>query len=189
MTNKQLGTLAIIGAPAMFLGVYLETSNASLKDTWFTGAWGIIYITAWMCSLLVFYRNQVAGDGFGKWLMRVMFVTLTIANISNVIQLLAPNNKPAYFFYIDMCWPLSNVLLLVLGITIAIKGRLQGAARYIPLAAGLWLPIALGSLAVFGESKLMFFLTGLYSAIMWTLMGIVARNLPEERSQLVVQTP
>jgi hypothetical protein len=184
MTNKQLGTLAIVGAPSMWIGVYLETTNASLKDTWFTGAWGIIYITAWMCSLWVFYRNNVAGDGFGKWLMRVMFVTLTIANISNVIQLLSPHNKPEYFFYIDMCWPLSNVLLLALGIAIAIKGRLHGAARYIPLAAGLWLPVALGSLVVFGESKVMFFLTGLYSAIMWTLMGVIARNLPEAERKL-----
>ena len=79
MTNKQLGIIAFCGAPAMFIGVNVENTFKQFEDSWFTGVWGIIYMTAWMCSLIALYRMGVAGEGFGKWLIRIMFITITIA--------------------------------------------------------------------------------------------------------------
>src|SRR5690349_13888779 len=109
MNNKLLGTLALAGAPFMFIGVYLESIIKSLNDTWFTGVWGILYITGWMCSMIVLQRIEAVGKGrFGKGLIRVILFTLTVANVSNVVQLFTVPNKPPYFFYIDLFWPLSN---------------------------------------------------------------------------------
>jgi hypothetical protein len=49
MNNKTLGTCALIGAPAMFIGTLAEDAYPQLSDSWFTGVWGLLYITAFMC--------------------------------------------------------------------------------------------------------------------------------------------
>lgn len=182
MTNKQLGTIALIGAPVMFIGVIAEYLFTGLQDSWFTGIWGIIYITAWMCSLLVLQRIQVAGNGFGKWLIRFMFFTLTVANISNVIQLFAGKEVPWYFFQIDLFWPLSHALMLVLAITVLFYNRVNNTSKLILIGAGLWLPIALTLLAVFGKTLPVLVFPGLYHATMWSLMALIARRQPDEQA-------
>jgi hypothetical protein len=178
MTNKQLGTLALAGAPALLIGMYTEKVSPQFTDSWFTGLWGLVYISAWMCSHTVLYRIESAGRRFGKWLMRIMFVTLAIANISNVIQFLASADKPSFFFYLDVCWPLSNVLMLVLGITILVNKRVAGNLRFIPLGCGLWLPFTLVIFYLFSPTPLMNLISGLYSMTMWGLLAINVRNQP-----------
>jgi|SRR5688572_21362478 len=179
MANKQLGSIALIGAPVMFIGVITEFLFPALQDSWFTGVWGIIYITAWMCSLVVLQRMEVAGDGFGKWLIRLMFFTLTVANLSNFIRLFAGKDVPWYFFQIDLFWPLSHALMLVLAITVLFFNKVSRASKLILVAAGLWLPIALTLLALFGKTLPVLFIPGLYHAIMWSLMALIARRQPD----------
>jgi len=174
MTNKQLGTIALAGAPAMFIGVNIENTFSQFQDSWFTGVWGIVYITAWMCSLKVLQRMEVAGKGFGKWLIRVMFFTLTVANISNVVQILTAKNDPWYFFYIDLFWPISHLLMLVLGNTSLFNRQLDKQSKIILFCAGLWLPLALASMAIFGKTTAVVFYPGLYNAVMWGLMAFIA---------------
>ena len=174
MTNRQLGILALIGATSMFIGVNVEHNYSQMQDTWFTGAWGIVYITAWMCSLAVLHRMKVAGNGFGKWLIRAMFFTLTIANISNVVQILSPKNDPWYFFYLDLFWPISHLLMLVLGITVQFNKHLQKSVKLILLGAGLWLPVALVPMAIFGKTDAVVFYPAVFNSVMWGLMAFIA---------------
>ena len=175
MTNRQLGLVALAGAPALFIGGNVEYAFKQLEHSWFTGVWGIVYISAWMFGLLALYRMRVAGDGFGKWLMRSMFVTLSIANISNFIQAFAlPLTSSDWFFYLDIFWPLSHALMLVLGITVLFHKRLDLSSRRVLFIAGLWLPIGLFSIALFGKTFPVMFFPALYNAIMWSLMAFVA---------------
>ena len=174
MTNKQLGTIALLGAPAMLIGINIETSYTRFEDSWFTGVWGIVYITAWMCSLAVLQRINAAGNGFGKWVIRIMFVTLTIANISNVVQILTPAHDPWYFFYIDLFWPISHLLMLVLGITSLFNSKLDKISKLVLLGAGLWLPIALIPMAIFGKTAHVVLYHGIYNALMWGMMAYIA---------------
>jgi hypothetical protein len=179
MTNKQLGLIALVGAPAMLIGVNAEYLNQNLQDSWFTGLWGIAYITAWMCSLIVMQRQLVTGSRFGKWLIRIMFVTLTIANISNIVQIVTPHNDPWYFFYIDLFWPISHLLMMVLGITILFNKKLDLVSKLIFSGAGFWLPIALISLAVFGRTSSVILYPSIYNAVMWVLMAYLAYRSSE----------
>jgi len=158
----------------MLIGVNVENSFKQFEDSWFTGAWGIVYITAWMCGLLALYRMRVVGNGFGKWLMRIMFVTLTIANVSNIVQIVTPKTTSNLFFYMDLFWPISHLLMLVLGITALFHKSVNAFSRGVLFAAGLWLPIALGSLAIFGRTLPVIFFPSLYNAIMWSLMALIA---------------
>lgn len=181
MTNKQLGLIALAGSPAMLIGVYVEQAFSQYKDSAFTGLWGVVYITAWMCSLLVLKRIKAGGSGFGKWLIRIMFVTLTIANISNIVQIITPASDPWFFFYLDLFWPISHLLMFILGITCLFSNHLDKNSKIILAAAGLWLPIAISSMIILGRTTPVLFFGGLYNAVMWAMMAYVAikQNIPQ----------
>ena len=117
-------------------------------------------------------RLKATGNThFGKILLIVLLVSLSIANISNVIQLIVQRNKPSYFMFFDLFWPLSNIIMLVVGITVIVANGLPGWKRYIPLATGFWFPLAM--LSSFIDNRLASFLFGgIYSVIAWGLLAI-----------------
>ncbi|MDQ4140236.1 MAG: hypothetical protein M3142_06895 [Bacteroidota bacterium] len=89
MKNKTLGILALMGAPALLIGMHLEQTYKYLSDSWFTGVWGIIYISAWMASIIALRRIEATGKSrFGRIILRVITATLILADISNVYSLL-----------------------------------------------------------------------------------------------------
>ncbi|RIV18072.1 hypothetical protein DYU11_29385 [Fibrisoma montanum] len=173
MNNKTLGVLALLGAPSMAIGIYVEDQFKPLANSWWTGVWGIVYITAWMGSMVALNRIGATGSSrFGRTLPLIMLGTLAIANVSNGWQLVAPTFKPTLFWALDMCWPLSNVLMLIYGITVIVANRLPGWQRFVPLLCGLWLPMALTS-KFWLPSELGFSLVTAYSAVAWSLLALV----------------
>lgn len=183
MNNKTLGTLAMIGAPCMLLGTLTEMAFPHLAQSWFTGVWGLLYITPWMGIMVAMHRAGVLGSTFlGRAMPWVLIVTLTLADISNLMYLPAAGNKPSYFFYIDLFWPISHVLMIVVGI-VAIRAKvLLGWQRYVPLLMGLWLPFALGTLALLGRNTTSLLIGGLYNAIVVMLLAYIARTLPNKKA-------
>ena len=188
MTNKTLGNCALIGAPAMAIGTLAEASYPHLFDSWFTGVWGILYITAFMCSIAGIKQAGVLGSSkLGKAMPYVLLATLTLANVSNLIWLFAAKNKPSFFMPIDLCWPLSHILMLAVGVLVIRAGKLAGWKRYVPLIMGLWLPFALTMLSVLGRTQTGFVVGGLYNFIIVVLLAMVVRNLPEPNTTANVQ--
>ena len=108
-----------------------------------------------------------------------LLISLRIANISNLIQIIVEKDKPSYFMFVDLFWPLSNIIMLIVGIMVIVAKGLPGWKRYIPLAAGMWFPLAM--LSTFIDNKfLSFFLGGPYSAIAWILLAIVVMTTKKE---------
>jgi hypothetical protein len=173
MSNKLLGILALIGAPWLFIGTYLEQQMPQLSDSWFTGVWGIIFISGWMCAVVALKRLKAGGStSFGQILLTVLLIALSIANISNVIQIIVEKEKPSYFMFFDLFWPLSNIIMLIVGIMVIVAKRLQGWKRYIPLATGMWFPLAMLT-SLIDNGIVSFIFGGFYSAIAWALLAIV----------------
>ena len=182
MNNKTLGTLALIGAPFLLIGSFMEIKISALSNTWFTGLWGILYITPWMGSMIALHRAGALGTSrIGKAMPWILLTTLTIADISNIICLFGAQNKVPFFFYLDLFWPISHLLMLVVGIVAIRAGVLQGWKRYVPLAMGTWLPFALGTVAILGRTQTSFLIGGLYNAAVVILLALVVRNLPEKQ--------
>src|SRR5688572_2227408 len=114
MPNKLLGILALIGSPWLFIGTYMEQRMPHLSDSWFTGVWGILFISGWICAAIALKRLRAIGSGtFGKVILLILLVSLCIANISNVIQIFVEKDKPPYFMFFDVFWPLSNIIMLI----------------------------------------------------------------------------
>ena len=180
MNNKLLGAIALLGAPFLLIGYIVEMSYTQMEDSWFTGVWGFIYITAWLCSIVVLQKSKATGDNqFGKVLLWIILVTLSVANISNMYQWAMPDNKPPFFFYIDMCWPLSNLIMLVVGITIVRAKKITGTKRFIPLVVGFWFPVSIGALIMLGKNNFSMMIGGIYSAGAWIALALMISRLPE----------
>ena len=151
-----------------------------LSDSWFTGVWGILFISGWLGAVVALKRCKATGDTpFGIALLTVLLIALSIANISNVVQIIVERNKPSYFIVLDLFWPLSNVIMLIVGVMVIIAGKLHGWKRYIPLATGLWFPLALFS-SVLDNRLVSVLFGGIYSVIAWTLLAVVVLTSKEE---------
>ena len=171
MSNRLLGILALIGSPWLFIGTHLEQKISHLSDSWFTGVWGILFISGWTCAVIALKRLKATGNSsFGKTILFVLIISLLIANISNVIQFIVEEDKPSWFIFFDLFWPLSNIIMLIAGITVVITKGLPGWKRYTPLACGLWFPLAMLS-GFTGNQILSFFFGGIYSVLAWALLA------------------
>jgi hypothetical protein len=190
MNNKTLGTLALIGAPFMVIGMYLEQTYQHLSDSWFTGVWGLIYITAWMASIVALRRMNATGNSrFGKAILWVITVTLILANISNVYQLFAPRDKSILFIILDAFWPISNLIMLVVGITVIRAKVLSGWQRFVPLVVGLWFPLTALGLIFVGRDAPVMVLVPYYTAIAWSLLAIVVLTNQEKPKPRDIAVP
>ncbi|WP_247234883.1 hypothetical protein [Telluribacter sp. SYSU D00476] len=181
MKNKTLSLLALLGAPTMTLGVLAEYHIPALGNSWFTGLWGITYITTWIAGIVCMQRLKATGTStLGKALLWILIGTLTIADISNLFWIIYPAGKPEAFFYLDLFWPLSHLLMLPIGIMVTLAKGLPGWYRYIPLVQGFWLPVALGSKIAWGEVEGSLYLGCVYSLVVWSIMNLILYRQSEK---------
>lgn len=175
MKNRTLGTIALLGAPCLFLSFqFPATATDAIGNSPVSNAFGLLYLVGWMCSIYALYRMEAAGKSlFGKALLPLLLFTLTIASISNVYAIIFPGNNSDLYFYLDLCWPLSNLLMFVTGITVALVNKLEGWKRFVPLLVGTWFPIMLTCMALVGRTPVTGTLLGLYSAFTWSLLAVM----------------
>jgi hypothetical protein len=121
------------------------------------------------------------GKGrFGTILFTLQIIFLSLAQLWNLYELLQPGAGTRLYYLLDMFWPVSNLCMFVTGLTIAIKGYVKGWKRYMPLAAGFWLPLGVMNWAIFSRTAGMLLFTNIYSAVTWALMGLAVVLLARE---------
>ncbi|MGA0560473.1 hypothetical protein ACO2Q8_27660 [Larkinella sp. VNQ87] len=173
MNLKFLTIIAFLGAPFLAVGVYTEVYFPALSSSWWTGLWGLLYCTGWMGSLEALRRLELAGtDRFGTGNVWSIQIGLIVANASNVWQLVAPSYKPDFFWILDTAWPLSNLLMLPLGIAVLRAHRLSGLQRWVPLAVGLWLPLSMA----LRQTAVGLHVSNGYSLIAWSVLALTVRQ-------------
>ncbi|GAB3943144.1 hypothetical protein GCM10028805_08900 [Spirosoma harenae] len=184
MNHKLVGFFGLIGAPFLGISMHLMSINHPLADSWIIKLAGIFYITGWMASMEGLRQLKATGNHrFGRVIIRLILITLTLANVYNVWELINPNESSVLYFILDMNWPLSNVLMLPVGIAALRARRLQGWGRWIPLAMSFWLPLALLLSKQYGMNSPIMHLTNVYSALMWSLMAITVMNARKQETQ------
>jgi len=189
MKNKLLAAISFIGAPCLAIDFY---RNAKAGEHWsipaLTSILDILYMAGWVCTMLAFIRMQANGTKkAARILLYVQLSFLLVAGLSDLVTLLKIPVPQNIFFYWDLFWPLSNCLMLVTGITIAVAGRLHGWRRWVPLITGLWLPVTL-FVKIYLSPEYMAYIGGTYSLIMWTLLAYVAHINNEHRSEYKMES-
>jgi membrane-associated HD superfamily phosphohydrolase len=153
----------------MCIGVYVEAYYPQFGQTWWVGVWGLIYISCWLAGMEAMRRLSLNGsDRFGRTITAVVMVTLALADLSNVWQLVAPAYKPFLFMALDICWPVSHVLMLAVGVATLRANKLSGYHAWLPVAMGLWFPL---TIAV-SKTLIVLHFSNIYSLIVWVLMAI-----------------
>lgn len=184
-TNKGLGAIAMMASPFLFLQMTTGNEGNDYNSA-IGGFFDLLYMIGWMCSIVGLQRLQVFGTKrTGNILLQVQLGFLFLANIWNVWVIFDPGNKSNLFFTLDMCWPLSNLCLFIIGVSIFLTGKLRGWKRYVVLFSGLWLPVAFGSMMLFGRTNTSLFIGGIHSTIAWFLMGwMIYTSIPQEENEL-----
>ncbi|MPR36831.1 hypothetical protein [Salmonirosea aquatica] len=186
MNNKILGTLALLGAPFLCLNTYLNVSaSGGYTTTPLSGFFDLLYVTGWLCSIIGLKQIGAAGtDRLGRIILPTILVTLVLANIYNFYEIILPDHGTLLYHALDLFWPLSNLVMIGVGIAVIRAKRLQGWKRYVPLACGLWLPF---TMLVWSNVPLGFHLTNVHTALAWTLLALVV--LTSNKSDSILPTP
>lgn len=161
----------MLGAPFLFLEMWTN-KNGNTFNTSLTGVYDLLYMLGWMCSVTAFWRMRAGGtNNWGKVVFYIQLLFLSLANVANVWVIINPASGSIIYRVLDMFWPVSNLWMLAVGITLLRAGLLQGWRRYVVLAVGLWLPVIMGVAVVAGKTEVMFYVCGIYSTVAWTVMG------------------
>jgi hypothetical protein len=180
MNTKILGILGMIGAPFLLLTMFPGSPWLSGKqDTSVQGWFGLIYMLGWMCSIIGLIKLKATGTNqWGKFVLIMELVLLSLANCWNTWNILQIDPHYKLYEILDLTWPLSNVWMLVISITIIINKRLESWLRWVPLVVALWLPMAMAMIVSIGRNSISLLLPGIYSAVAWFLLGYMIWSSP-----------
>jgi hypothetical protein len=174
MQTKHLGIIALIGAPFLLIDTVNNGFSPYVHSS-ISGCFNMIYITAWICSLIALRRIGAFGeDRFSKTVFILQLVFLSLADCWNLYEILKPGHGTVIYYVLDAFWPISNLCMFVTGLVILLKGNLEGWRRIIPLLVGCWIPVSLIFWFFMGRSEAMLAISNIYSAVMWSLMAIIA---------------
>jgi hypothetical protein len=182
MSNRALGTIGMVCAPAILIQGILGQSDVAIGIT------GMIFMAGWICVNTAMRRLQAAGAGtWGRVVLLVQLVGLVLAFSQGIYEVTGLAGQGNILFDIaDAAWPLSMLWMLVVGVSVI---RARGLSelrwqRYIPLLCPFWLPIALILGTLFGDPAQGVGLGGLiglvYATVLWGLLGYVIREASPE---------
>ena len=176
MRNKIIGNIALACSPIMMIGMSLEEKTGP----WFTGLWGLIYMTTWTAMIIVLRESGFAGkNAFARSLMLVLLASLSIANVSNLINLFEQANSVPFFFYLDLFWPISHSLMFILGILVLSQKNLTGWKKYAPLIFGSWFPISMLMMTLGGRQPIVFYSMEIFNMIGFASLALLVRSIPD----------
>ena len=179
ISNKTLGVIAMICAPAFFVQTALDINRVAVN--WpLGGICDIIYMAGWMCSVIALKRMHTSRLRNKGIVFIVQLIFLSLANVWNIWVAIDPTNDTTLFHILDMFWPLSNLCFFVTGMYISVKGILTGWHRYIVLIAGFWLPIMIVWMNISGKTNLLLYASASYTLIVWMLIGFMIYKISKE---------
>ena len=171
---RILGIIAIVASPWIFI----DFINNGLYDrfvlTSASGIRGLIFMIGWICSVVGLYKLEAMGNK--KWQRTIMIIQIVLLGLGGawcVLEVFDPGSPSKIFYILNFSWPFGGVFMMVTSIVIISAKRLKGWRRYIPLLAGLWFPQTILIYLIGGNSITLLLLSGIYSAIAFSLLGFV----------------
>jgi hypothetical protein len=116
---------------------------------------GLAFQLGLFCLLTVQFRTRATGlSRAAVAMLKVEAVILALASIWSLLHGILPENlqNATWLMVLDICWPLSMVGMMVIGIKLAITGRWRGLLRWWPLVAESWVFVTMPSVIVFGDA-------------------------------------
>ncbi len=171
---RILGTVGMLTSPFLLLS-FVADGLTRENTTRLGAALGLVFAIGWLCSTVGLWRLRATGARWpARALLGVAVVGVILACLCNLQQTLDPRTDTLFFHITDVAWPLSMLLLIVIGVVAIVARVLPGWMRFVPLACGLWLPLG-GVLGAVVGIALGQVLAGLHVTVGWFLLGYVVR--------------
>ena len=150
---RVLGTVAMLASPMMLVEHYLSRlADGDAERNLVMGVCSLVYMIGFACGAIGLRALRATGDGpAARAVYRVQMVGLGLAAVWAAWFVVTPHPEPTILLTVtDVAWPLSHVLMLVVGVLALRAGRLRGWRRFPALVCGLALPtfVALRGLGV-----------------------------------------
>jgi hypothetical protein len=144
---QLLGLLGMTCAPGMLVDASIRRALGAPGDQLIavSSVVGLTYLIGWTASMVGFRRLRLTGDGApARIVFGLQMVGLTLAATQQIIELngSAELVHSILFGICDVAWPLSHLLMLVVGAMALAKKRIRGPLRFAPLGCGLALPVS-----------------------------------------------
>lgn len=177
LSTRFLGTLGMIASPMLFL-MGLFYGFGELPSNRVTGLMGLVFVLGWICSAIGIRLTGATGAGAaGKILFCLQFIGLLLAASQQIQDIIFehPEDNGWIYFIADMAWPLSMLLMLVIGCFI-LKARVwRGWRRWPALLCGLALPTFI-VVSVAYRRELGGFLFGVITTAGFMMLGSVVHT-------------
>ncbi|MGW5158865.1 hypothetical protein ACWEPN_25605 [Nonomuraea wenchangensis] len=137
------GLLLAAGAVAWSVGTVIVGDRVQEGVQTLDTVTGMVFVAGLFAFVWTVHVTRSAGDGWTRVIPVGLLVLLPGAFVTNALSFgyATYDEFPPALLILDACWPLSQLGMLALGIAVAIRGRLRGAVRWLPLLAGLWFPV------------------------------------------------
>src|SRR4030095_1304930 len=167
-----LGLFAMLASPFFLIESYYY--RQTMRNTSLTGVCDLIYMIGWSCSIVGLIKLRAAGNNrLGKTILLIQLGCLFIANIWNIWVIFDPLNQTTIFNILDKFWPISNCFMVITGIAVIVAKKFSGFFRFVPLIAGLWLPVTAISAMLLKGNQLSFYIMTTYSFCSFFLLGLM----------------
>jgi hypothetical protein len=116
---------------------------------------GLAFQLGLFCLLTIQFRTGATGlSRPAVAMLKVEAVVLGLAAIWSLLHGVLPGNlqDATWLMVLDICWPLSMVGMMVIGIKLAVTGRWRGLLRWWPLVAESWVFVTIPAMVVFGDA-------------------------------------
>jgi hypothetical protein len=154
---RQLGLVGMICSPALFLASFFVMRDAGGAahgaQQIYASLGGLLYLTGALASATAMSKMRVTGSGRGASILYgVQVVGLILAMMFDVLEYAAPQLRGTTAFFItDLAYPLSHVLMLVVGAAVLKAGVWRGWRRVPVFLVGFALPCFIVSSLLFGR--------------------------------------
>jgi hypothetical protein len=142
---------------------------------------GLAFQLGLFCLLAVQYRTRATGlSRPAVGLLKVEAVVLGLASVWSLLHGVFPASlqDATWLMVLDICWPLSMIGMMVIGIKIAFTGRWRGLLRWWPLVAESWVFVTIPSMIIFGDAASRW-VGGGHLLIGYATLGVLLALRPE----------
>ncbi|MEU0479830.1 hypothetical protein ABZ260_11710 [Streptosporangium sp. NPDC006013] len=167
------GLLLAVGAAAWAAGIVIVGDKIEEGIQTLDTITGMLFVVGLFAFVWTVLATRGAGDGWARIVPAGLLVLLPGAFLLNALSFgyATHDDFPLPLMILDACWPLSQLGMLVLGIVLAVKGRYQGALRWLPLLAGMWFPVTMVA-QIFGGSTVSVYVSAAWLLGMHAHLGV-----------------
>lgn len=181
MNLRRLGIVTMLCAPAILVEALLNGFQRveGTQANPFGPYLYLLFALGWFCGMLGLQQMRAAGKStLSKIIVTLPLVTLPLAMLQSVLDLVSFNDTSVIYMVTDLAWPLSMLLTLIVGVNVLFTGTLKGWQRFVPFFCGLALPTSMVLGLIFGETAMAMSFP-LHTALGWLLLGLCVYAQPQ----------